>query len=215
MTKQPAKTESPTVQATQQRIEEAAIQLLQEKGVLAGLNLREVADAAGVTRGLVYHHFGSRRGLLRSALRNSSYPRRTNILARQKMLPKARMSDFLRRSIQQPTSVELLTMLILDGDTGVIGLPFADDMKRVYERDIASSQLDDDIDVEAQMVGIAAAVFGWAIYRRSFAVSVGVDADKLDAGVERLFHRLAVNPDRQQEEIDSLKAALNKSNETA
>lgn len=200
------KTEPLAGRATEQRMEEATIRLLQEKGVLSGLNLREVAELAGVTRGLVYHHFGSRRGLLRSALRNSSYPRRASILARQKLAPKARIRDFLRRSIQQPTSLELLTLLILDGDQGVVGLPFSEDMKHVYERDIASGLLDDDIDVEAQMVGVAAAVFGWTIFRRSFAVSVGVDVEKLDAGVEQLFQRLTVNPDRLQREVDRLRA---------
>jgi AcrR family transcriptional regulator len=35
---------------------------------LTGLNLREVADDAGVNRGNIYHYFGSRRELLRAAI---------------------------------------------------------------------------------------------------------------------------------------------------
>src|SRR5690606_17434102 len=37
-------------------------------GILAGINLREVAKEAGVTRGLLYHHFGNRAELLRASL---------------------------------------------------------------------------------------------------------------------------------------------------
>ena len=37
-----------------------AFGLIRRNGVLAGLNLREVADRAGVNRGNIYHYFGSR-----------------------------------------------------------------------------------------------------------------------------------------------------------
>lgn len=181
---------------TERRMEEAAIRLIRRNGVLAGLNLREVADEAGVTRGLVYHHFGSRRSLLRSALRNSSVPRRRNIVARGRLSPQQRLSDFLHRTIKDPISIQLLTLLILDGDEGVVGLPFQDVTRKTYARDIEAGVLDDDIPVAAQIAGVAAAVFGYALYRRSFALSLGVDARELDHGVERLFHRLKVNPDR-------------------
>lgn len=181
---------------TERRMEEAAIRLIRENGVLSGLNLREVAEAAGVTRGLVYHHFGSRRTLLRSALRNSSIPRRRNIVERRKLSPKQRLSDFLHRTIKDPVSIQLLTLLILDGDEGVVGLPFQDVTRKTYERDIEAGVLDDDIPVEAQIAGVAAAVFGYALYRRSFALSLGVPVAELDEGVERLFQRLKVNPDR-------------------
>jgi len=39
---------------------------LNRDGVLAGLNLREVAAEAGINRGLGHHYFGSRRDLLRA-----------------------------------------------------------------------------------------------------------------------------------------------------
>ncbi|HAM48545.1 MAG TPA: TetR family transcriptional regulator, partial [Alphaproteobacteria bacterium] len=45
--------------ASEAALEAAALRLLRRHGVLAGLNLREVADEAGVNRGLVYHYFGS------------------------------------------------------------------------------------------------------------------------------------------------------------
>ena len=53
---------------TEQRLIDVAIDLIRQNGVLAGLNLREVADGAGVNRGNIYHYFGSRRELLRAAI---------------------------------------------------------------------------------------------------------------------------------------------------
>jgi len=176
--------------SAEQLLEEATIRLLRRDGVLAGLNLRQVAEEAGVTRGLVYHHFGSRRALLRSALRNSARPKRAGILARGRLGPRARLADFLRRTIHDSTTVQLLTLLILDGDAGVSGLPYPEESRLVYERDIAEGRLSDDISVEGLQAGFAAAVYGWAIYRRSFANSLGVEVETLDAEVERLFHRM-------------------------
>ncbi|MCP4004306.1 MAG: helix-turn-helix transcriptional regulator, partial [bacterium] len=53
---------------TERRLIDAALDLIRRNGVLAGLNLREVADGAGVNRGNIYHYFGSRRELLRAAI---------------------------------------------------------------------------------------------------------------------------------------------------
>ena len=53
---------------TERRLIDAALDLIRSNGVLAGLNLREVAEAAGVNRGNIYHYFGSRRDLLRAAI---------------------------------------------------------------------------------------------------------------------------------------------------
>jgi AcrR family transcriptional regulator len=54
--------------STRDALMDAALDLLTERGVLAGLNLREVADRVGVTPANIYHLFGSRQGLLRAAL---------------------------------------------------------------------------------------------------------------------------------------------------
>ena len=51
---------TPNRPATEAALQTAALDLLERNGVLAGLNLREVADEAGVNRGLVYHYFGTR-----------------------------------------------------------------------------------------------------------------------------------------------------------
>ena len=53
---------------TEQKLIDVALDLIRDKGVLAGLNLREVAEGAGVNRGNIYHYFGSRQELLRTAI---------------------------------------------------------------------------------------------------------------------------------------------------
>lgn len=49
-------------QATRARILEAAMQIFAEKG-MAGSSMSEIARAAGVTKSLIHHHFGSKQGL--------------------------------------------------------------------------------------------------------------------------------------------------------
>ena len=76
--RRPTPPRTPNRPATEAALQRAALDLLGRNGVLAGLNLREVADEAGVNRGLVYHYFGSRRDLLRAraAVGRRAAPRR-------------------------------------------------------------------------------------------------------------------------------------------
>ena len=70
---------------TEQRLIDVALEMIQKNGVLGGLNLREVAAAAGVNRGNIYHYFGSRQELLRGAI-NRQFQRvlRSLSVARQR-----------------------------------------------------------------------------------------------------------------------------------
>lgn len=54
---------APQVEDTRRRILRAALSLFPSKGV-HNVSVGAVAEAAGVSRGIVYHHFGSKRGLL-------------------------------------------------------------------------------------------------------------------------------------------------------
>lgn len=54
---------APQVEQTRRQILSAALKLFPARGV-HGVSVEAVADAAGVSRGIVYHHFGSKRGLL-------------------------------------------------------------------------------------------------------------------------------------------------------
>lgn len=54
---------APQVEETRRQILEAALRLFPARGV-HGVSVEAVAHAAGVSRGIVYHHFDSKRGLL-------------------------------------------------------------------------------------------------------------------------------------------------------
>ena len=97
---------------------DAAIEALTERGVLAGLNLREVADSVGVTPANIYHLFGSRQGLLRAALQ-----RETNGLVED--IDAARKLSFVSRRLQMfdvinaHPNLALTALLAIDQDPAV------------------------------------------------------------------------------------------------
>src|SRR5438477_8248495 len=101
---------------TEQALEDAALRLLEREGVLSGLNLQKVADEAGVNRGLVYHYFGSRRDLLRKALRRNAQAWGANIGPFLELSPRDRARMFLRAMIQYPRTAKLVLLLAIDGD---------------------------------------------------------------------------------------------------
>lgn len=171
------------------RLERAALRLLERNGVLAGLNLREVAAEADAARGLVYHHFGSRRGLLRAALENAIGRRRSAFVRRSKLPAPERLRDFFRRTVRDPSDVRLLTLLLLDGDEGVRALPFAVETTEAYQRDQEASRIADDLDAAAMQAGLISSVYGWALFRKSFASSLGRRPEDLDADVLTMIER--------------------------
>ena len=189
-------------ESTEDRLEAAALRLIERDGVLAGLNLREVADEAVVTRGLVYHHYGTRRSLLRSALERRAHRRRSTVVRRERMEPRKRLEEFFAASVQDPTSIRLLTLLLLDGDEGLTALPYARETRAAIVRDVKDGALADDLDVDALQGGFLAAVYGWSIYRKAFAASLGRNPEELDAGVLEMIHRMWTPPSATSDEVD-------------
>lgn len=65
------RTQADRTEISDQRLTDAAVQLLLEKGVL-GTTLAELGKIAGYSRGLATHRFGSKAGLLRHVLQRAS-----------------------------------------------------------------------------------------------------------------------------------------------
>ena len=103
-------------EGTEESLRAAAVALLRRGGVLAGLNLRQVADEAGVNRGLVYQYFGSRRALLRSALFHRSRPNAEDAVDAAGLPLRERLARLFWTSLRNPEPVRLATLLVLDGD---------------------------------------------------------------------------------------------------
>lgn len=168
---------------------DAAVAQLQEKGALAGLNLREVADAAGVTPANIYHLFGSRQGLLREALRCEAD-------RLQAPLAVAAEKDFVDRrllmfdAILDSPVLRLTALLALDGDPDYEPLPFLDATRRRYREMVDEGSLPVDLDVEAlHLISIATSV-AVAIYLESAARQLDVPPDELRDRVRAMFGSL-------------------------
>jgi AcrR family transcriptional regulator len=168
---------------------DAAVDQLRSRGVLAGLNLREVADAVGVTPANIYHYFGSRQGLLRAALQ-----RETARLG----APIADLADatFVDRrlgmfdAIAATPELALTALLALDGDPDYEPMPFLDTTRADYQRRVAAGELPADLDVEAVHLMSLAMAVSTAIYGDVAARQLGVPVEDLRARARATFARM-------------------------
>ncbi|WP_030167724.1 TetR/AcrR family transcriptional regulator [Spirillospora albida] len=179
--------------ATEEALRAAAITLLRRGGVLAGLNLREVADAAGVNRGLVYQYFGSRRGLLRSALFHRSRPNSLDAAESAGLPLRKRLSRLFWTSLRNPEPVVLATLLVLDGDDRPRVLLNRGDGRKALAEDAARGELPVD-DVEAVQAALASTIYGYTLLREHLAREIDVPAEELDGRVARCFEAMFTRP---------------------
>ncbi len=176
--------------ATERALQQAAIRLLERDGVLAGLNLREVAAEAAVNRGLVYHYFGSRRHLLREALRHGARHRFGEVRQASAEPFRSRMVHFLHTMIRHRRAVRLATLLICDGDRELRTMPLRDDTLALLRRDVDQGELHEGVDLDAVHVAGVSLVYGYVLYRDAFATEMGISVDELDIRVAAAFDRM-------------------------
>ena len=154
---------------TERRLIDAALDLIRSNGVLAGLNLREVAEAAGVNRGNIYHYFGSRRDLLRAAI-----ARRFEAAA-DSMAADLRGTPFIARRLRAFRSSETIrdsemrALLVIDGDESVDPMPRFEEVLSSLRQDVIDGQIDRAQDLEALQVALNALLRGYRIFRSSYA----------------------------------------------
>ena len=173
------------------KVEEAVLEMLDAQGVLTGINLNEVAKAAGVNRTLVYHHFGSRRGLLRSAIKHELRARQVQTKTPpEPMKLGARVTHALRALLGGGSSLKLTTLLHLDGSTAPKLMPNAETTLLQLERDRALGLVPETDDLAALHATYAATVYGYALFRDVLARDLGIEADDLDNRVLSLMGRL-------------------------
>lgn len=183
-------TRTPDRAATESSLQAAALNLLDRNGVLAGLNLREVADDAGVNRGLVYHYFGSRQDLLRAALRADVGRRFAEVAAAGALPLRERFTAFLKTMVHQRRALQLVTLLVLDRDRVLRVMPMRDTSHRLLERDVDDGLLDSDLDVDAVHAAAVSLVYGYVLYRERFAAEFDTGVTALDERVAAVFDRM-------------------------
>jgi AcrR family transcriptional regulator len=171
---------------TERRLIDVALDLILNKGVLAGLNLREVAEGAGVNRGNIYHYFGSRRELLRAAI-----ARRFEAMAEHVVADSRGLSFVERRlrTFQLSATIhdsQLRALLVIDGDDTVDPMPRYEEMLSRLRQDVIDGDIDRGHDLEALQVALSALVRGYRIFREPFASRIDTDADDLDERVAEI-----------------------------
>lgn len=181
--------------ATESALQRAALLLLERNGILAGLNLRQVAEEAGVNRGLVYHYFGSRRDLLRAALRSNVSERLNDFAPGRGLAAPSRYERFFRTMLSHREAAVLATLLVLDGDRGVRMIPDPDGTRGRLRRDVEEGNLPDDVDTEAVHAAFASMIYGYMVLRERLADELDVEVARLDENVAEtvglLMRRLA------------------------
>ncbi|MDD9369047.1 MAG: helix-turn-helix domain containing protein [Acidimicrobiales bacterium] len=194
MSPQP-RTRQPDRPATESALQRAALLLLERNGVLAGLNLRQVAEEAGVNRGLVYHYFGSRRDLLRAALRSNVAERISDFAPGKSMTAPGRYERFFRTMLTHRQAAVLAALLILDGDRGVRMIPDPAGTRDRIRRDMDAGVLPGDLDADGIHVALASMIYGYMVLRDQLAGELDVEAADLDeqvaATIDRLVRALA------------------------
>jgi AcrR family transcriptional regulator len=186
----PTPPRTPNRPATEAALQRAALDLLGRNGVLAGLNLREVADEAGVNRGLVYHYFGSRRDLLRAALRSDVEQRLADFTPGFGLPAAPRYERFFRTTLAHRQAIVLALLLVLDGDPAVRMVPDPVGVCERLARDVDEGALPPDIDEVGVHAALASLSYGYVALRDHLADELAVEAGVLDEQVADTVARL-------------------------
>jgi AcrR family transcriptional regulator len=171
---------------TERRLIDVALDLILHNGVLAGLNLREVADGAGVNRGNIYHYFGSRRELLRAAIarRFEAVVESVSADRRGAAFVERRLRAF--RVIDTIQDSRLRALLVIDGDDTVDPMPRYEASLSSLRQDVIDGEIDRSHDLEALQVALSALLRGYRIFRKPYAKRIGTNVRDLDERVAEI-----------------------------
>ena len=190
---------------TERRLIDAALDLIRRNGVLAGLNLREVADGAGVNRGNIYHYFGSRRELLRAAINRRFEAVVESLLADRRGVPFVERG---LRSLLQTDKIkdsELRALLVIDGDGTVDPMPRYELSLSALRQDVIDGDIDRTHDLEALQVALSALQRGYRIFRKPLAARVNTNVKDLDdrvAAIVRTWLEAMAEPSKANTDGD-------------
>jgi AcrR family transcriptional regulator len=171
---------------TERRLIDVALDLIRKNGVLAGLNLREVAEGAGVNRGNIYHYFGSRQELLRAAINRRFEAVVDSIVASKRNVPfvARRLSSI--RTKDTLNDSQLRALLVLDGDDSIDPMPQYEAAISRLRQDVIDGDIHRDHDLEALHATLTALSRGYRIFRIPLAKRMGIGARELDARVTEI-----------------------------
>ncbi|HEX2039342.1 MAG TPA: helix-turn-helix domain-containing protein [Acidimicrobiales bacterium] len=176
--------------ATEAALMDAAFRLLERDGVLAGLNLQEVADEARVNRGLIHHYFGSRRALLRAALDARKRAFAPLVAQLHRVNPWKRGNAAFREYGRDPRYAQIVMLLALDGDEQFEPLAFLEERLADWKRDQEAGVWTEDADHLALLVVFDVLLYGWFVLRPSVARQLGMSPRTLDRRILNALGRM-------------------------
>lgn len=177
---------------TEGRLLQSALRILQRDGVLAGLNLADVAEEAGVNRGLIYMYFGSRQELIRAAIKNTRWEASARRpLQRFDTLPFAeRRIAVFEDSLLESQRAKLLALLVLDGDVSAKVFPQLNEARARLQEDVDAELFDPDVDpvVAHMMTGVL--YLGYGLFREQLAAEAETPLSDLDDKATLIAERM-------------------------
>ena len=174
-------------QETESELLDAALRLLARDGVLAGINLREVAQEAGVNHGQIYQYFGSRQALLRAAISRLLTENRPDPARHWKLPFGARRLAMWRWARKQAPMLRLQALLALDGDQEVTLFPEIERTRRSLARDQEDGSLSPDVDPEVAHALTAATYLGYCVFRATLSRELALSPEELDRRAETVY----------------------------
>lgn len=185
--------------AAERALQDAALRLLRRDGVLAGLNMQEVAAEASVNRGLIHRWFGSRQALLRSALRSRQARLSADVASSLEGSPARRTAWAVEQYIADPSYAQMVMLLALDGDDSFDPVPYLDARLQAFDAEIDAGVWAADVDPLALTVLWDVILDGYFTMRAALVRQTGIASAELDrrvfAAVRQLFGAVLHDPD--------------------
>jgi AcrR family transcriptional regulator len=176
--------------STEVRILEATWRLFEREGPLAGINLQEVADEAGVNRSLVYQYFGTREELVRRALARRLEQAQPSFAAGYGLPFSKRRLRAFKVVLADPLPAKLMAQLVLVGDPDARVLPMLEGAQTALQRDVADGSLPPDADVDVLHAMTAVVNLGYAVLREHLAEELGMSLQELDRRAAAVFDQM-------------------------
>ncbi len=168
-------------QAAEAALVEATTRLLAIRGP-ERVSLRDIADEAGVNKGLIHHYFGGKRALVEAAVRKLAEEHVANATARSGGPLPAPLTLGLDEQYWQ-----VIARLILEGDLELAGLEFEEEIsvpRRAF--DVLAAEHGDSIDLKAAVAAAMALELGWTAFKPFVVRAVRAEGGEIESIEEEL-----------------------------
>jgi AcrR family transcriptional regulator len=145
--------------------------------------MQEVADEAGVNRGLIHHYFGSRRSLLRAAIAASIAGVAPEHATWRSQPPRRKRIANFKDYVANQVFPRMIALLALDGDDSLEPIPFAKERLEDFERECDEGHLAADVDLVAMLTVWESALLGYILIREGASQQFDLPVTALDKRV--------------------------------